>query len=212
MNQVSFKYFCCSVANSCLTLCDPMDFSSQVSLSFTVSRSLLKLLSIESVMPSIHLILCCRFYSCPQSFPASRSFPMTLLFLEMPLEKSVNDNSVGSVIHQVYTTEVALGHMTGTGHVTGTPSHRSWVGFKPQAWPDCPPHRHHQHHPTLSPNWSNPSPVKHTCQMLECHTQGVKVRLPAQSLRLEQSQSPPTSPESVFEPLKHFLQMLATFP
>ena len=50
---------------------------------------------------------------------------MSLLFLEMPLEKSVNDNSVGSVIHQVDTTEVPLGHMTGAGHVTGAPLHRS---------------------------------------------------------------------------------------
>ena len=31
----------------------------QVSLSFTISRSLLKLMSIESVIPSNHLILCC---------------------------------------------------------------------------------------------------------------------------------------------------------
>ena len=50
---------------------------------------------------------------------------MSLLFLEMPLEKSVNDNSVGSVIHQVDATKGARGHVTGTGHVTGAPSHRS---------------------------------------------------------------------------------------
>ena len=34
-------------------------------------------MSIESVMPSSHLILCCPFSSCPQSLPASGSFPMT---------------------------------------------------------------------------------------------------------------------------------------
>ena len=44
-------------------------------LSFTISCSLLKFMSIESVMPSNHLILCLPF-SCPQSFPASGSFPM----------------------------------------------------------------------------------------------------------------------------------------
>ena len=41
-----------------LTLCDPMDRTSQDSLSITNSRSLLKLMSVESVMPSNHLILC----------------------------------------------------------------------------------------------------------------------------------------------------------
>ena len=52
----------------------------QASLSTTNSQSSLKLLSIESVMPSSHLILCCPFSSCPQSLPASESFPMSQLF------------------------------------------------------------------------------------------------------------------------------------
>ena len=52
----------------------------QASLLFTISRSLLKLMSVESVMPSNHLMLCCPFSSCPQSFPESRSFPMSWLF------------------------------------------------------------------------------------------------------------------------------------
>ena len=42
----------CSIAQSCSALCDPMDRSHQASLSFTISQSLLRLLSIESVMPS----------------------------------------------------------------------------------------------------------------------------------------------------------------
>ena len=46
-----------SVAQLCQTLCNPMDFS-QASLSITNSQSLLKLMSIELVMPSNHLILC----------------------------------------------------------------------------------------------------------------------------------------------------------
>ena len=44
------------------------------------SRSLLKLMSIKSVMPSNHFIFCCPLSSCPQSFPASRSFPMSQFF------------------------------------------------------------------------------------------------------------------------------------
>ena len=47
------------------------------SLSFTISWSLLKLMSIESVMPSNHVA---PFSSCPQSFPASGSFLMSQLF------------------------------------------------------------------------------------------------------------------------------------
>ena len=41
----------------------------QASLSFTISQSLLKLLSIESVMSSNHLILCCHLFLLPQIFP-----------------------------------------------------------------------------------------------------------------------------------------------
>ena len=47
-----------SVAQSCPTLCDPIDAARQASLSITNSRSSLRFMSIESVMPSNHLILC----------------------------------------------------------------------------------------------------------------------------------------------------------
>ena len=49
----------------------PWSAARQASLSITNSQSLLKLMSIESVMPSNHLILCCPFSSHRQSFPAS---------------------------------------------------------------------------------------------------------------------------------------------
>ena len=51
----------------------------QASLSSTAFQSLVRLVSIESVMPSNHLILCCAF-SCPQFFSASGSFPGSQLF------------------------------------------------------------------------------------------------------------------------------------
>ena len=48
---------CYSVTQSCLTLCNPMDYiAHQASLSITISWSFLKLMSIESVMPSNHLV------------------------------------------------------------------------------------------------------------------------------------------------------------
>ena len=46
----------------------------QASLSFTVSQSLLKRMSIESVMPSNHLILCCPLLLLPSIFPSIRAF------------------------------------------------------------------------------------------------------------------------------------------
>ena len=52
----------------------------QASLSITNSQSLPKLMSVESVIPSNHLILCVPFSFCPQSFPASQSFQMSQLF------------------------------------------------------------------------------------------------------------------------------------
>ena len=58
----------------------PWTAACQASLSSTNSRSLLKLISIESVMPSNHLILCHPLSSCLQSVPASESFPMSQLF------------------------------------------------------------------------------------------------------------------------------------
>ena len=48
-----------SVTQSCLTLCDPMKRSRPGSLPITNSQSLPKLMFIELVMPSSHLILCC---------------------------------------------------------------------------------------------------------------------------------------------------------
>ena len=48
--------------------------SRQASLSFTISQSLLKLMSIESVMPSNHLILCRLLFLLPWIFPSIRLF------------------------------------------------------------------------------------------------------------------------------------------
>ena len=58
----------------------PWTAAQQVSLSFTISQSLLKLMSIESVMPSNHLIFVVPFSFCLQSYPALGSFPMSQCF------------------------------------------------------------------------------------------------------------------------------------
>ena len=53
-----------------ITFCDPMDCRMPGLPAITNSRSLLKLMSIESVMPSNHLILCCPLLLLPSIFPS----------------------------------------------------------------------------------------------------------------------------------------------
>ena len=70
---------------SCVRLfATPRTATRQTSLSIINSQSLLRLMSIQSVMPSNHLITISSsvipFSSCLQSFPASRSFQMSQLF------------------------------------------------------------------------------------------------------------------------------------
>ena len=65
---------------SCVQLsATPWTAAHQASLSFTIPQSLLKLMSIDSVMSSNHLFLCCPLL-VPSIFPASGSFPMNRLF------------------------------------------------------------------------------------------------------------------------------------
>ena len=63
-----------SVAQSCPTLCDPMNRSTQASLCITNSWSSLKLICIESVMPSNHLIFCRPLLLLPPIPPSIRVF------------------------------------------------------------------------------------------------------------------------------------------
>ena len=74
------KHSSCSVQLlSCVQLfATPWTTVCQASLSITNSRSLLKLMSIESVMPSNHLILCHTLLLLPSMFPRIRVFPNEL--------------------------------------------------------------------------------------------------------------------------------------
>ena len=68
-------FCCCLVTKSCPTLCDPRGCSThQASLSFTISQSMLKLVFIESVMLSNHLMLCHALFLLPSVFPNIRGF------------------------------------------------------------------------------------------------------------------------------------------
>ena len=63
-----------SVAQSCPNFVTPWTAAHQASLSFTITRSLLKLTSIKSVMPSNHLSLCHPLLLLPSIFPNIRVF------------------------------------------------------------------------------------------------------------------------------------------
>ena len=85
--HVSYKYINWNIQirsdqslNRVWLFATPWITTRQASLSITNSQSSLRLMSIESVMPSSHLILCRPLSSCPQSLPASQSFPMSQLF------------------------------------------------------------------------------------------------------------------------------------
>ena len=75
LNWAGITTFCCCcwVIKSCVTL-TPWTVACQASLSFTISQSLLKLVSIQSVMPSNHLILCHPLVLLPSIFPSIRVF------------------------------------------------------------------------------------------------------------------------------------------
>ena len=84
-----FKEYCFSsvhfhsVAQLCSTLCDTMDCSMPDFLSITYSQSLLR--SIESVMPSNHLILCRPLLLLPSMFPSIKVFSdESLLLIRWP--------------------------------------------------------------------------------------------------------------------------------
>ena len=69
-SSVLLLLFSCSVISDC----DPMICSTAGSLCLTISWSWLKVMSIQSVMPSKHLILCCLLFFFPSIFPNIRVF------------------------------------------------------------------------------------------------------------------------------------------
>ena len=77
-NSISVQFS--SVAQSCLTLCHPVNSSMPVLPVHHQLAESTQTMSIELVMPSNHLILCLPFSSCPLALPASGSFPISQLF------------------------------------------------------------------------------------------------------------------------------------
>ena len=75
--HLKYLLFSCSVMSNSVTL---WTAACQASLSFTISWSLLKVRSFESVMPSNHLVLHHSLLLLPSIFPSIGSFPMSQLF------------------------------------------------------------------------------------------------------------------------------------
>ena len=71
---------CCSVAKSCRCLATPWTAANQAPLSSTISWSLLKFMSVGSVMLSNHLILCCPLLLLPSIFLSIKVFSKELAF------------------------------------------------------------------------------------------------------------------------------------
>ena len=85
---------------SCVQLLvTPWTAARQASLSFTISQSLLKLMSMESVIPSNHLILSCPFLLLPSIFPSTRVFPKESVLIRWPKYWSFSFNISPSSEH-----------------------------------------------------------------------------------------------------------------
>ena len=102
--------------------------AAQGSLSFTIFWSLLRFMSTESMMPSIHLILCHPFLLLPSILPSIGSFPMSPLKLQYfshlmrradsvdmnlsKLQKIVKDSEACVAVHGVAKSRTSLSNWT----------------------------------------------------------------------------------------------------
>ena len=91
------KDICCFffqlLSHVCL-FATPWTAARQASLSFTISQSLLKLMSIESVMPSNHLILCYPLLLLPSIVPSIRVFSNEALHIRWPKYWSFSSHEI----------------------------------------------------------------------------------------------------------------------
>ena len=99
---------CCSLLFSCSFMSDsetPWTAAHQASQSFSISQSLLKLMSIELVQPSNHLIFCRPLLLLPSIFPRIRIFSSELA-LHMRWPKYLQSSTLVSVSH-LFTAQTA---------------------------------------------------------------------------------------------------------
>ena len=107
----------------------------QASLSFTISRSLLKLMSIGLVMLSNYLILCCPLFLFLQSFPASLSFPMSQILHQVTkvLELQLQHQSFQWIFMMDFFLEWLVWFPLSLFFTTTIPKHQ-FLGAQPSLW------------------------------------------------------------------------------
>ena len=101
MKEISSHHFSSVQSLSCVWLSEtPWTAARQASLSITNFRGPPKLMSIESAMPSNHLILCCPLFLLPSIFPNIRVFSSeSVLRMRWPKYRSFSFNSSPSNEH-----------------------------------------------------------------------------------------------------------------
>ena len=93
----------------------PWTATYQAPLSFTISWSLLKLMSIELVMSSNHLILCCPLLLLPSVFPSTRVF--TIESVLCTVAKVLGASASASVLQRIFRVDIRVFHLTVQGTV-----------------------------------------------------------------------------------------------
>ena len=93
IRQVKIKAIVVQSLNRVWLFATPWTTALQASLSITISQSLLKLMSIESVMPSNHLVLCHPLFLLPSIFPSIRvSSSESVICIRWPKDWSFSFN------------------------------------------------------------------------------------------------------------------------
>ena len=121
---------------SCVLLfATPWTAACQASFSITNAPSLLKVMAIESVMPSSNLILCCHLLLLPSVFPNIRVFfPISQFFASGGQSIGVSASaSVLSMNIQGWFPSGLTGLISGTNHILRAPS--SWSNYFPTVLP-----------------------------------------------------------------------------
>ena len=128
----------------CTTLCDPKTAVLQASLSFTISQSLLKLMSIESVMLSNHFLLCHSLLILPSIFLSIRvSSDESVLCIRWPkywnfsFSISPSDEYLGLISFRIdwFDLLAVQGTLKGFYH-NAFQKHRSFSS-QPSFWSNC---------------------------------------------------------------------------
>ena len=96
-NSMGGGWLVCSVAQSCLTLCDPWTAAHQSCPLLPIFQSLPKFTSIELVMPSNHLILCHPPLLLPSIFPSIRVLKLRQFMLNFVCELTRINSALGEL-------------------------------------------------------------------------------------------------------------------